>query len=354
MAAIRGAELNATKEYNGESDVNIYIDHIERNRVQFAWTPEQTANKLQGKAAAWLRTTVWEQKPTVTWLELRALLITRFRTDFNELVASDALRNIAQKDKEGIYEYYDRVCDAVDKKNHVYTVAEKLDPAYLQAFQRDVYTFFSAGMKDEIRMQAMAGADPPRTAETLLQAAVSVEIQSRKTKPFQVTSVTPEDNPPGSASKEEDKKVASVEGDRMKSLEEKIEALTTQFKGRGQGRGNRRGQGGRSSNRGGRQWQNRGYQGQNNGGYQGQNNGGQGQNGASSKPASLVTCYTCKGSGHYSFECPSNSSNVRGKYRGRGGSFPVRGTMQQSLQYSQEVAQPPPQQDQGWYSNALN
>ena len=306
VADVTGSQITATNFYDGTTDVDIYIAHVERNQVQFRWTQNQTAavikNKLQGEAASWLHFLTQTNQVVDTWDLLRVALRNRFQLEFNEQTARKAVMNLNQKDQESVHSFYERITDAMDKKNHGYTADEKQQAPYQDALLRDIFTFFSAGLKQDIVDKAMAGANPPRTAADLLRAARIVEVQLEKEKSHKLLV--------SAVSTEEEKKLVpeTSAATAASKLEQEVAALQEGFKSlRGQwnGRRNFRQRGGfRGRSFGGRGNFGRGFQ-QRSGNPRG-------------RPANL-TCFKCNGTGHYSFECPSQQAPpVQGANRGRG------------------------------------
>ena len=308
---VTGSQMTATNIYDGTEDIEIYFAHVERNRIQFRWTPEQTAavvkNKLKGEAASWLHFLTQTHKITDTWAQLQVLMRERFQLEFNEQTARKAVMNLNQKDNETVNAFFERITDAMDKKNHAYTIAEKQDDAYQDALMRDVYTFFSAGMKAEIIDKAMAGADPPRTAANLLRAARIVEIQFEKERSSKLL------NTSAAEVKLPDKQAEEVP--KAKTLEQEVALLQEGFKGL---------RNSLQTNRGGfrgRNFRGRGFYGGNRGSTRpfGQRGGG---NPFSRPPPSTITCFRCNGQGHYSYQCPTGGQQGSGGQqaynRGRG------------------------------------
>ena len=68
----------------------------------------------------------------------------------------------------------------MDRKNYRNTAASRLAPAYKEKLKIDTYTFFAAGLQEDIRRQALGGPTPPGTCELLLTAAGNAELEKRK------------------------------------------------------------------------------------------------------------------------------------------------------------------------------
>ena len=297
MPEVTGGQIAATQPYDGTTDLEMYLNHIARNILQFDWTPAQAAavvkNKLQGDAALWLQYLTQTNAVMDTWPLLRALMRTRFQLEFNEQTARKAVMNLNQRDDESVNRFFERITNAMDKKNHGYTAAQKLEPAYQTALMVDVYTFFSAGLKQDIVEKAMAGANPPRTAADLLRTARIIEIQAEKDKPakaFAAETAPPKEDP--------------KEPNKEENLLQEIAALKEGFKKLQGSYGNQRG---------------RGYS---RGRFRGGFSRGRGRSPGTFRQTSAVTCYNCQGTGHYRSECPTGRggypSRGQQQYRGRG------------------------------------
>jgi hypothetical protein len=157
----------------------------------------------------------------------------------------------------------------MDRKNHRATEHEKNTADYKTKLIDDVFTFFAAGMQEDLRMAAMGGPQPPLTAETLLTAARNAEKQKQKMKkPKFLTEIESEETSQPSTS---GAAAAPEEGLalQLQELRQELEAIKAQSV---------------PGNRGD------------------------------------VECYKCGRRGHYSFNCPTlkNGSNGRGRGRGRG------------------------------------
>lgn len=321
MAEVTGSQLTATQTYNGETDIEIYIQHIERNIIQFQWTAERATaivkNKLIGAAASWLRSEELMGTQMTTWDQLKALLRSRFKSEYNELAAVRMVRNLKQKSGETCNEFFDRVVQAVDGKNHTYTIQQKSEAGYKAHFLNDVYTFFSAGMLEEIRIKAMSGSDPPRTAVALKTVAANVEIQLQKEKANKMVELEEME----AKVKKLEAELAEVKITEESGNEASCEAVQTIRGGKNQGGRNAFRRGGKAN----------------------------------------VTCYTCRNRGHYSYECRRGSyrgGRNRGTFRGgrgfnsnRGTSF-YRGWNRGFGNYTPRTMGMMPQED-GWYTDEL-
>ena len=319
MAAVAGGQLNATQAYDGTTDVELYITHVARNMAQFAWTPEQTSavvkNKLKGGAATWLRGQEFRRRDYPAWPALRDALRTRYRPAVNEIAASSAIAALKQRPTEKVADFFDRVLAAVDLKNHHYTAAQKLEDAYEAHFLRDAYIFFSAGMREDLKIKAMSGTDPPTTADALLTAATAIETQMEGDKPPKYAVLGVQDT----SGQEE---VSATVAPNVPAWQVAIETLTKTVEAMSVSRPpfqRQRGRGGRGNGRGRGRKQD-------------------------------VICYNCRKKGHYAYECrqprvgfpPGGAAAQRGGFPPRVQGFQYAAGMvpaeAQPMYYSQDGA----------------
>jgi hypothetical protein len=287
--AIQGSQLATVIVFPGDTGLvaEAWIASVDRAIAQFQWEDGPAAaamkNKLSGTAASWLRAQEKVGRALETWTGvngLKSALQTRFSETISELAAADAIRDLKQKSNESVNEFYDRVVLAVDRKNHTYTPAQKTTADYRAAMMADVFIFFGAGLREEIRNRTLGTPTPPLTAEALLNAARAIEVdmtrQAAQRQLLEVsTNVVPEDN-------------SSLEH-QIAELRQQISSWTIS-----RGRGGR--QGPPMANRG---------------------RGGQ-------RDISQVQCFRCKNWGHYANKCPSRQdgkTSSRGRFQqGRFGS----------------------------------
>lgn len=186
---VQGSQLTAISKYDGTTDVEDWIAEMERAQVQFSWPDAQTAaaakGKLVGGAAKWLRSTeicsnlytVWNDQAKPKKERLAEALIARFGVQLAAARATDAVKDLKQRHDESVGSFHDRVVTQVDKKNFTYSAAEKQEASYLKGFKADIYTFFGAGLREEIRKKVLSIPKPPTNHEELLEAAKIVESQ---------------------------------------------------------------------------------------------------------------------------------------------------------------------------------
>jgi hypothetical protein len=290
--AINANQLVLLGEFKGEAaeDIELFSMQVRRCRETFAWTQAQTSQlvqtRLKGSAGTWLRSKhkttlpadhmeVWEHvedNHVMPDTGLRHHLLQRFREPINVQAAVDAVADLKQKSSESVEEFYDRTVLAMDRKNHRATEHTKSTAVYKEKLIDDVFTFFAAGMREDLRMAAMGGPNPPLTADTLLTAARNAEKQKQKMKtPKFLTELQEEEasqpstsNAAAATSQEEGLAL------QLQELRHELEAMKAQS-----GPGAQRD----------------------------------------------VECYKCGRRGHYSFNCPTlnKTSNGRGRGGGRRG-----------------------------------
>jgi hypothetical protein len=194
---VQAQQLSTISEYDGSTDIDLYFEHVEGLSLQYGWNPADLAHavkqRLRGEAAQFISSQRKLHKVYNTWLEiaadntvdppiphqlgLRPALRAWFREAITNVAAADAIYNLKQRDGEAIQCFYNRVVDAIDKKNHLYTEAQKAEPGYLAHFQQEIFTFMGAGMKEYLRSRTLGAPVPPVDADALLRAARSVEAE---------------------------------------------------------------------------------------------------------------------------------------------------------------------------------
>jgi hypothetical protein len=178
--------------FDGEAgaDVDRWIGVFLRMARQFNWidgviTVAQDArlasvakNKLIGKAEFWLdterrggsETDLWETThanpnadPVIplTCIGLKDGLIAMFKVDISQLEATEAFMDLIMKSNETINMFYVRVKWAMEVKNHSISMEDKALAPYIADRDRDLFTFFLAGLPSKYREFAMSGENPP-------------------------------------------------------------------------------------------------------------------------------------------------------------------------------------------------
>ena len=208
MAKVNANQLSVLGEFTGAEgeDVEMFSMQVQRCIKSFGWGQDQASQmvqtRLKGAAARWYRSLTKSVDMDAELLEmwqsvddtgrpiaadakkgLRYHLLQRFREDVGERAAMEAVQDLKQKTYEGVEDFYDRVVLALDRKNfHVSDMVKKTEE-YRTNLRSDTFTFFAAGMRDEIRKQALGGPAPPTTAPELLRAAKNSEGEIKRVKP---------------------------------------------------------------------------------------------------------------------------------------------------------------------------
>lgn len=196
--AVQGGQLQLVPEFAGTKDVTNFLLQIDRFQNQFRWSDSGTAaavkSKLTDKAATWLRT---QEKRGIPGLDnwknyvenenmidgLRTLLFERFAPKVSQQAATDAVQDLHQRNSETVDDFFDRCYMAADKIFHKIPADRKKDDSMQEAIMFTVATLFSAGIKDVYKQRVTGSANPPETADGLLQACrnVEIEVERRKT-----------------------------------------------------------------------------------------------------------------------------------------------------------------------------
>ena len=182
----QGSLINTIPIFNGDSksDVEGWIDLIERLRISQNWTPEQTAecakNRMGGIAAKWERAARYRGKSDEmrTWDGLKSQLEKRFKVLVSATNAVNAVKDLRQAPSETVDDFLDRITIAFHKKD--YGKDDTSSQAYYQALERDLFCWFSAGLLESIRVKVITGHNPPTTLETMLEAARTTETEIRQ------------------------------------------------------------------------------------------------------------------------------------------------------------------------------
>ena len=198
--AVTGGQLHIVPEYDGTKDIVSFLLQIDRYKAQFNWSQQGTAaavkTKLTGLAATWLRT---QEKRNVEGLDqwenytvpvadgndrtvtaLRSLLNARFGQKVSQQAASEAVQDLKQKATERVDDFFDRCYLAADKIFHNIPAAQRREEQMQRAIMATVGTLFSAGLRDVYKQRVTGGPNPPETADALLEACRTVEIEVSK------------------------------------------------------------------------------------------------------------------------------------------------------------------------------
>jgi hypothetical protein len=188
-AQANGNQIALLPTFNGEvgSDVDMWIAVFLRMALQFNWidaviSPEQSTrlasvakNKLIGKAAFWLETERRGGAETDIWDTIQAVaipprparigrkdgLIAMFKVDVSQLEATEAVMDLVMKPNKTINVFYVRIKWAMEVKNHSISLEDKALAPYIADRDRDLFTFFLAGVPSKYREFAMSGDNSP-------------------------------------------------------------------------------------------------------------------------------------------------------------------------------------------------
>jgi hypothetical protein len=202
------------------SDVDMWIPVLLLMARQFNWidaviTPEQNTrlasvakNKLIGKAAFWLETErrggaetdIWDSIPAVavphrparTCTGLKDGLIAMFKVDISQLEATEAVMDLTMKPNETINVFYVRLKWAMEVKNHSISLEDKALAPYIEDRDRDLFTFFLAGIPSKYWEFAMSGEKPPNDPTTLRKRCAQLEAMQSRSK--RIAALTTETN----------------------------------------------------------------------------------------------------------------------------------------------------------------
>ena len=162
---ITAQQINSIMPFDSnKDDVEIWLANVQGLKVAFGWTDEQAVpivqSRLTGVAATWLagqRT----MGTNFTWAEFKVALTGRFKVQVTRVAAANAMTDLRQMPKEHCGDFYDRVILALNKKNSEVAAATKNTPEWRDQLNRDIYTFFAAGLPRYIRDATVGSAAPP-------------------------------------------------------------------------------------------------------------------------------------------------------------------------------------------------
>ena len=230
-----GAQLQALPIFNPEDrsagtlTAKEWVRRVERLAQNFGWNQALLAasakNKLGGSAATWLESQIVRGQEMLAWqgpVGFRTLFLARFDRARGALAAVEAISDLNQKPNQSVREFYDAVTLAVDLKHFNIDEADKLEPNYQVMRDNDIYILFQAGLKAKIKELATAGADPPETAETLLEAAVRIEVTLNDTKTHKVGEVKHDET----GSSDEDDVQGKTPEEQIAALQRKLNKFT--------------------------------------------------------------------------------------------------------------------------------
>jgi hypothetical protein len=105
-----------------------------------------------------------------------------FKVDISQLEATEAVMDLVMKSSETINVFYVRVKWAMEVKNHSISMAEKALAPYIADRDRDLFTFFLAGVPSKYGEFAMSGENPPTDLTTLRKRCAQLEAMQSRTK----------------------------------------------------------------------------------------------------------------------------------------------------------------------------
>jgi hypothetical protein len=197
------SQIQALGTYNGNTDVELFVIQVNRGIAMYGWsdliTSQIVQTVLKGEAATWLRSlikTATDDMRIQYWSDeysnrrgqerphsgLKHYLLSRFREEINGRGAIEAITNLKQGSTESVDEFRDRVVIAMDKKNYRASEEEKNTEAYRQQLKDDTYTWYAAGLQEDIRMAALGGVEPPQDLESLVITARNAERERQRSK----------------------------------------------------------------------------------------------------------------------------------------------------------------------------
>ena len=181
-------------------DIETFCLQVKQCKEAFGWTQNATSQmvqtKLTGSAGTWLRGLikmapdtdaldlweVWNGNDLVPDKGLKYFLLLRFREGMNEKGAVAAVTSLTQSAQESVDDFYDRVVLAMDRKNFRTSDQAKETETYKNQLCTDTYTFFAAGLQEDIRKLVLGVPNPPTEIIGLHTAARNAEREMKKGK----------------------------------------------------------------------------------------------------------------------------------------------------------------------------
>jgi hypothetical protein len=105
-----------------------------------------------------------------------------FKVDISQLEATEAVMDLVMKSNETINVFYVRVKWAMEVKNHSINMEDKALAPYIADRDRDLFTFFLAGLPSKYQEFAMSGENPPTDPTTLRKHCAQLEAMQSRTK----------------------------------------------------------------------------------------------------------------------------------------------------------------------------
>jgi hypothetical protein len=105
-----------------------------------------------------------------------------FKVDISQLEATEAVMDLVMKPNETINVFYVCVKWAMEVKNHSISLEDKALAPYIADRDRDLFTFFLAGVSSKYREFAMSGENPPNDPTTLQKRCAQLEAMQSRSK----------------------------------------------------------------------------------------------------------------------------------------------------------------------------
>jgi len=222
-----GSQMTTIPYFDGTEGlaVEIWLRSIDSAAAQFNWnsitTCQTVKRRLTGYASVWLHAAEERRNNVFThWIApegvedtegLRFVIRKRFYPHITRVESCAATANLKQLPSETASQFFDRCILAVEKKNSHASPEERRQPFYKRALEHDIFSYFSAGLKDSTRIKILGNGNAPQEPDELLTAARAVEAEEAK-RQFGVQSLlaahsvgsTAEESQKVEANKEED------------------------------------------------------------------------------------------------------------------------------------------------------
>ena len=293
---VKGSEALTIQTFDGAEGVQIHTwcRSVDRAITQFNWDDEPAAaaakQRLVGRAAFWLQQEESKKTNLDSWETMRKALIKRFYPVVTDLMATDAMKELRQKQGESGGEFLDRVWSAIHLMNmrvETDTYQQCCLAIHNAANSRYVRHLFGTGIHQTTRDKIYQSHNPPTKLDELLAAVRTVEAETRAQGHIVAEDATvPKKSLEKSLrivtsaaaqvqSSAEDDDANSTEASDIEVLVEAMRKFTTKGKcftcnkeGHWANKCPNKGQGGGSRGRKGNRWN--GNRGRGRGGYQGQ------------------------------------------------------------------------------------
>ena len=258
----RGNEIGLIPEFKGDghADAEIWIRRVETVASTYGWKrtrwQQTAATKLSSFALKWLeaKSRTFEfpyrhqfkveegkchgkpianadppanhNEPEIplidSWLAFKDAFFLRFKAITDASAAVRAVQDLKQGADESVHAFFDRVSIAVDRKN--YLVDDKTTVEYKTTRDSDQYSFFAAGLRQDIKKLALGGPRPATDVRVFLGDCINAELvlgTNRSVQEVQVDEVKQE------ASGTPDDASASL---TVAELKKEIDALRSNMK----------------------------------------------------------------------------------------------------------------------------